>query len=88
MIEKNTTTARIKLSSGEQRHVSVKCVATIGIVSNEFWFLTTRGKAGRSRWLSNRPKVRGVAMNPVDHPHGGGEGKKSGNKLTPWGKSL
>ena len=88
LIEKNTTTARIKLSSGEQRHVSVKCVATIGIVSNEFWFLTTRGKAGRSRWLSNRPKVRGVAMNPVDHPQGGGEGKTSGGRtsVTPWGK--
>ena len=88
LIEKNTTTAIIKLSSGEQRYVSVKCFATIGIVSNEFWFLTTRGKAGRSRWLNNRPKVRGVAMNPVDHPHGGGEGKTSGGRtsVTPWGK--
>lgn len=88
IIEKTTTTARIQLSSGENRYLSVDCLATVGLVSNEGWFLTTLGKAGRSRWLNRRPKVRGVAMNPVDHPHGGGEGKTSGGRssVTPWGK--
>lgn len=79
--------ARIQLSSGEERFISPKCYATIGIVSNELIFLTQLGKAGQSRWLNKRPTVRGVAMNPVDHPHGGGEGKKSGKDKTPWGKS-
>lgn len=88
LIEKSTNFARIKLSSGEHRLISVKCYATMGIVSNEEFFLTTIGKAGRSRWLNKRPKVRGVAMNPIDHPHGGGEGKTSGGRtsVTPWGK--
>ena len=88
LLEKTTTHARIKISSGEHRQVSVNCFATIGVVSNENFFLTTIAKAGRSRWLNKRPKVRGVAMNPVDHPHGGGEGKTSGGKssVTPWGK--
>lgn len=84
--EKNLDYVKIELSSGEHRLVSSKCYATIGIVSNELTFLTQLGKAGRSRWLNKRPTVRGVAMNPVDHPHGGGEGKKSGNGKTPWGK--
>ena len=68
--------------------LSVNCFATVGIVSNELFLLTTKGKAGRSRWLNKRPKVRGVAMNPIDHPHGGGEGKTSGGRtsVTPWGK--
>jgi large subunit ribosomal protein L2 len=78
--------AKIQLSSGEQRFISPKCYATMGIVSNELIFLTQLGKAGRSRWLNKRPTVRGVAMNPIDHPHGGGEGKKSGSGKTPWGK--
>jgi large subunit ribosomal protein L2 len=88
LIEKTSTYGRLKLCSGEQRNVSIYCFATIGIVSNEFSFLTTIGKAGRSRWLNKRPHVRGVAMNPVDHPHGGGEGKTSGGRssVTPWGK--
>lgn len=88
LMEKSAKSARIKLSSGEQRTVSTNCYATIGIVSNELLFLTTTGKAGRSRWLNRRPIVRGVAMNPVDHPHGGGEGKTSGGRssVTPWGK--
>lgn len=86
--EKNLEYARIELSSGEQRLISPKCYATIGIVSNELSFLTQLGKAGRSRWLNNRPTVRGVAMNPIDHPHGGGEGKKSGSGRTPWGKPV
>ena len=84
--EKTLDYAKIRLSSGEQRLVSVKCYATIGVVSNEFALLINLGKAGRSRWLNKRPSVRGVAMNPVDHPHGGGEGKKSGIGQTPWGK--
>ena len=90
LVEKTSKFGRIKLSSGEHRIVSTECIATLGVVSNEFHFLTTKGKAGRSRWLNKRPKVRGVAMNPVDHPHGGGEGKTSGGKssVTPWGKNT
>ena len=83
---KTDATATIELSSGEKRLISTKCFATIGEVSNEMYFLTQHGKAGHSRWLNKRPTVRGVAMNPIDHPHGGGEGKKSGNSKTPWGK--
>ena len=88
LIEKTAKSGRLKLSSGEQRIVSTNCFATIGVVSNEFSFLTTVGQAGRSRWLNKRPIVRGVAMNPIDHPHGGGEGKTSGGRssVTPWGK--
>jgi len=89
LIEKTSKYARIALRSGEQRFLSIDCFATIGIVSNELFFLTNLGKAGRARWLNKRPKVRGVAMNPIDHPHGGGEGKTSGGySLTPWGKSC
>jgi large subunit ribosomal protein L2 len=84
--EKTDKSILIQLSSGEQRFLSPKCFATVGEVSNELYFLTQSGKAGHSRWLNKRPTVRGVAMNPVDHPHGGGEGKKSGNSKTPWGK--
>jgi large subunit ribosomal protein L2 len=84
--EKKLDFVKIELSSGEQRLVPSNCYATIGIVSNDLLFLTQQGKAGRSRWLNKRPTVRGVAMNPVDHPHGGGEGKKSGIGKTPWGK--
>lgn len=86
--EKTLDYAKIKLNSGKQCLISVKCYASIGIASNEFAFLIKLGKAGRSRWLNKRPSVRGVAMNPVDHPHGGGEGKKSGTGRTPWGKST
>lgn len=86
--EKTLNYAKIELSSGEHIIISTKCYATIGIVSNELSALTRKGKAGRSRWLNKRPTVRGVAMNPVDHPHGGGEGKKSGKGKTPWGKST
>jgi large subunit ribosomal protein L2 len=85
LIEKTSKFARLKLSSGEHRYVSIKCYATIGIVSNEHLFLTTIGKAGRNRWLNKRPTVRGVAMNPIDHPHGGAtSGGRS--SVTPWGK--
>ena len=84
--EKTEKHALIELSSGEQRFISSKCFASIGEVSNDLYFLTRLGKAGHSRWLNRRPTVRGVAMNPIDHPHGGGEGKKSGKGLTPWGK--
>lgn len=88
LIEKTSSYGRIKLGSKEQRFLSNKCYATIGIVSNDDFFMTSIGKAGRSRWLNKRPKVRGVAMNPIDHPHGGGEGKTSGGRtsVTPWGK--
>lgn len=87
LAEKTLNYAKITLNSGKQRFISVKCYASIGIASNEFAFLIKLGKAGRSRWLNKRPSVRGVAMNPIDHPHGGGEGKKSGTGRTPWGKS-
>ena len=79
--------AHIKLPSGEVRLVPVDCMATIGQVGNVEHECIVIGKAGRSRWLGRRPKVRGVAMNPVDHPLGGGEGKSSGGRhpVTPWG---
>lgn len=90
LLEKTNKYGKIKLNSGEQRFISLKCYSTIGIVSNKKHFLTTIGKAGRSRWLNKRPKVRGVAMNPIDHPHGGGEGKTSGGRtsVTPWGRPI
>ena len=80
--------AIIRLTSGEQRLVLGTCMATIGAVSNPDQSNIKLAKAGRSRWLGKRPSVRGVAMNPVDHPHGGGEGKTSGGRhpVTPWGK--
>jgi len=77
----------LKLPSGEMRMVFKKCYATIGTVGNEDHMNTTLGKAGRKRWLGVRPTVRGMAMNPVDHPHGGGEGKSKGiHPVTPWGQ--
>jgi len=81
------STAQLRLPSGERRLVSTKCYATIGQVGNLDHENIVLGKAGRSRWLGRRPKVRGVAMNPVDHPHGGGEGCTSGggHPRTPWG---
>lgn len=80
--------AQIKLTSGELRIVRQECMATVGAVSNPDHANTNKGKAGRSRWLGRRPHVRGVVMNPVDHPHGGGEGRTSGGRhpVTPWGK--
>jgi large subunit ribosomal protein L2 len=77
----------LRLPSGEMRNVNARCYATVGQVGNQEHFNISLGKAGRSRWLGRRPKVRGVAMNPVDHPHGGGEGKSSGGRhpVTPWG---
>ena len=78
----------VRLKSGEQRLVPIDCCATIGVVSNPDHHNVSLSKAGRSRWLGRRPVVRGVAMNPVDHPHGGGEGKTSGGRpsVSPWGK--
>jgi len=80
--------AQIRLMSGEIRKVRQECKASIGAVSNPDNQNTNLGKAGRKRWLGRRPTVRGVAMNPVDHPHGGGEGRTSGGRhpVTPWGK--
>lgn len=79
--------AQVRLGSGEMRLVLVTCRATIGQVGNVDHENVSIGKAGRSRWLGRRPHVRGVAMNPVDHPHGGGEGKTAGGRhpVTPWG---
>ncbi len=79
--------AQIKLASGELRIVRGECMAVVGAVSNPDHMNTNMGKAGRNRWKGRRPTVRGVVMNPVDHPHGGGEGKSSGGRhpVTPWG---
>ena len=80
--------ALLRLSSGEVRKIRGECIATVGAVSNPDEQNTVIGKAGRNRWLGKRPSVRGVAMNPIDHPHGGGEGRTSGGRhpVTPWGK--
>jgi len=80
--------AQLRLSSGEMRMVRADCLATIGAVSNPDQQNVNTGKAGRNRWRGWRPVTRGVAMNPVDHPHGGGEGRTSGGRhpVTPWGK--
>lgn len=88
LVGKDAGYAQLRLSSGELRLVRGECMATVGAVSNPDNQNTNLGKAGRSRWLGRRPVVRGVAMNPVDHPHGGGEGRTSGgrNPVTPWGK--
>ena len=77
----------LRLPSGEIRLINENCLATIGVVGNKSHENIKIGKAGRSRWLGKRPKVRGVAMNPVDHPHGGGEGRTSGGRhpVSPWG---
>jgi len=88
LVGKDAGYAQLKLNSGEVRLVPAECLATVGAVSNPDNQNTVAGKAGRTRWLGRRPVVRGVAMNPVDHPHGGGEGKTSGGRhpVTPWGK--
>lgn len=88
IISKDETHCRLRLSSGEHRLFSLTTKATLGTLSNPSHKHVCLGKAGRARWLNKRPSVRGVAMNPVDHPHGGGEGKTSGGRpsVTPWGK--
>ncbi len=87
LLAKEGRYAQVKLPSGETRRVHVDCYATIGQVGNLDHENVSIGKAGRTRWLGRRPTVRGVAMNPIDHPHGGGEGKTSGgrNPVSPWG---
>jgi large subunit ribosomal protein L2 len=88
LIAKEGQYAQVRMPSGEVRQIHIECFATIGQVGNLDHGNVTIGKAGRSRWLGIRPSVRGVAMNPVDHPHGGGEGKTSGGRhpVTPWGQ--
>ena len=88
LVGKDAGYAQIKLMSGELRMVRGECMAAIGAVSNPDNSNQSLGKAGRSRWLGRRPHNRGVVMNPVDHPHGGGEGRTSGGRhpVTPWGK--
>jgi large subunit ribosomal protein L2 len=88
LVAKEADYAQVKLPSGEVRKVHVECLATVGQVGNLDHKNVSLGKAGRSRWLGRRPHNRGVVMNPVDHPHGGGEGKTSGGRhpVTPWGK--
>jgi large subunit ribosomal protein L2 len=87
LLAKEAGYAQIKMPSGETRMVHLDCYATIGQVGNLNYENVSIGKAGRTRWLGIRPTVRGVAMNPIDHPHGGGEGKTSGgrNPVSPWG---
>jgi large subunit ribosomal protein L2 len=87
LVGRDTGYAQIRLGSGELRMVMDSCMATVGAVSNPDHMNENLGKAGRSRHMGRRPHVRGVAMNPVDHPHGGGEGKTSGGRhpVTPWG---
>ncbi|XXN19705.1 MAG: 50S ribosomal protein L2 [Candidatus Hodgkinia cicadicola] len=81
-------TVTLKLCSNKLQMFNAECIATVGVVSGREMSSTKLGKAGRARWLGRRPSVRGVAMNPIDHPHGGGEGKTSGGRhpVTPWGK--
>ena len=88
LIGKDSGYAQLRLTSGELRMVPAECMATVGAVSNPDNQNTNLSKAGRKRWMGKRPHVRGVAMNPVDHPHGGGEGRTSGGRhpVSPWGK--
>jgi len=88
LVSKEGGYALIKLPSGETRRLALECMATIGQVGNLDHENVSLGKAGRTRWLGKRPHNRGVSMNPVDHPHGGGEGKTSGGRhpVTPWGQ--
>jgi large subunit ribosomal protein L2 len=87
LVAKEGDYASVKMPSGELRHIAIGCYATVGQVGNSDHENVSIGKAGRSRWLGNRPHNRGVVMNPVDHPHGGGEGKTSGGRhpVSPWG---
>ncbi len=89
LVAKEGDTATLRLPSTEMRRVSIDCIATVGEVGNAEHELIKIGKAGRARWKGKRPQTRGVAMNPVDHPHGGGEGKTSGGRhpVSPWGKA-
>jgi large subunit ribosomal protein L2 len=90
LMAKDEDYAQIKLRSGEIRKVRLECMATIGSVGNSEYMNVSFGKAGRKRWLGVRPTVRGVAMNPVDHPHGGGEGKTASARppCSPWGQKA
>jgi large subunit ribosomal protein L2 len=89
LMSKESDKALLRLPSGEMRTVSLDCRATVGQVGNTEAELVSLGKAGRNRWKGVRPQTRGVAMNPVDHPLGGGEGKSAGGRhpVSPWGKS-
>ena len=87
LVAKEGVFATLRLPSTEMRRVSIDCRGTLGVVGNSEAELVKVGKAGRNRWKGKRPSVRGSAMNPVDHPHGGGEGKSKGGRhpVTPWG---
>jgi large subunit ribosomal protein L2 len=90
IVGRHESYVNLRLKSGEQRLVHGECFATVGAVSNPDHMNISIGKAGRNRWLGRMPHNRGVSMNPVDHPHGGGEGKTSGGRhpVTPWGKGT
>jgi large subunit ribosomal protein L2 len=88
LLHKGRDYARVRLPSGLQPLLPLACRASLGVLANQGLKTQNLGKAGRRRWLGRRPRVRGVAMNPIDHPHGGGEGKTSGGRpsVTPWGR--
>lgn len=88
LMGKETQYVMVRLPSGEMRQVLAECMATVGVVGNEDWANVVIGKAGRNRHRGIRPQTRGSAMNPVDHPHGGGEGKTNSGRhpVTPWGQ--
>ena len=85
LINKNNMKSKLIISSGQHKILNSNIFANIGTVSNNYFFLKQLGKAGRARWSGKKPKNRGVSMNPIDHPNGGGEGKKSSKKKSPWG---
>jgi len=88
LVARDNNYCRLRLNSGEHRLFSLNTEVSLGVLSNALHSRVTLGKAGRSRWLNRRPTVRGVAMNPIDHPHGGGQGKTTAGRpsVTPWGK--
>jgi large subunit ribosomal protein L2 len=88
IVSKNEKKVKLLLSSGKYKIIPISMYCTIGSVSNKLFLLKQLGKAGRSRWLGNKPHVKGICMNPVDHPNGGGEGKKSSKRKNPWGKII
>jgi large subunit ribosomal protein L2 len=88
LLSKTKNKVQVILSSGKKKQLAINSFCMLGSVSNENFFLRQLGKAGKSRWFGRKSKVKGIAMNPVDHPNGGGEGKKSSKRKSPWGKTL
>lgn len=88
LLHKTKYYAQLILSSGKKRNINLNKLCCLGAVSNSFFYYKNLGKAGKSRWLGKKPKVKGICMNPVDHPNGGGEGKSSSKRKSPWGKVI